>query len=201
MTQHVIHPWPPVFNEHSRVLILGTIPSPRSRKEGFYYGHPANIFWSTLAWSLGVETPGTSPHERESFCLEHCVALWDVLAACDINGAADSSISNPKFNDFAPMLSQTRIHTIFATGRTACDLFNKNCAHAVGMQAIYLPSTSPANRATQAKPIFKERWAYVGQALRDGAPNLASLFGATADPTFKRPNELDFSDDVLRAQL
>ncbi|MDR1712758.1 MAG: DNA-deoxyinosine glycosylase [Coriobacteriales bacterium] len=165
---HWEHPWPPVYDGHSQVLLLGTFPSPRSRQEGFYFGHPQNCFWSVLARSLGAEPlpPGATKADKTAFLLENHVALWDVLHSCDIEGAADASITNPVANRFKPIIENSRIGAIFTTGRTATRLFNELAAQEAGMQAAYLPSTSPANRAQQARPEFAELWSQVGRYIR-----------------------------------
>jgi hypoxanthine-DNA glycosylase len=150
------------------VLILGTFPSPRSREMGFYYGHPQNIFWSTLARVLEADEPPRDVQMRREFLLEHRVALWDVLHACTIEGASDASITDPVANLFAPVLASSRIATIFTTGKAATGLFNRLCAEEAGMLATYLPSTSPANRAAQARPAFMQQWMQVASALRQG---------------------------------
>jgi hypoxanthine-DNA glycosylase len=148
------------------VLILGTFPSPKSREMGFYYGHPQNVFWATLAAVLGVDEPLRDVRLRKEFLLAHRVALGDVLHACTIEGAADASITNPVPNRFAPILANSEICAVFTTGRTATNLFNRLCADEAGMLAVYLPSTSPANRAAQAKPTFMRQWMKVAPALR-----------------------------------
>jgi hypoxanthine-DNA glycosylase len=166
--EKVIHPWGAEFNNDSRVLVLGTFPSPRSRKEGFPFGHPQNVFWSALADSLGVQriNPNATRDERYAFVLENNMALWDVLHSCEIDGASDASIKNPVANKFRPIIEASNINAIFTTGRKATDLFNELCVKESGMRAIYLPSTSPANRATQAKPLFGELWGNVGKIVR-----------------------------------
>jgi hypoxanthine-DNA glycosylase len=132
---------------------------------GFYYGHPQNVFWATLAAVLGVDEPPRDVRLRREFLLEHRVALWDVLYACTIEGAADASITDPVPNRFAPLLAGSEIRAIFTTGRTATTLFNRLCADEAGMPASYLPSTSPANRAAQVKPAFMHHWMQVAAAL------------------------------------
>jgi len=161
----LVHPWEPLCDEASRVLILGTIPSPKSREMGFYYGHPQNIFWRTLAEVLGQPEPPYDVGARRDFALRNRVALWDVLRSCEIDGASDASIRNPVPNRFRPLLDASRIHAIFTTGMTATKLFAELCAEEAGMGSVYLPSTSPANRATQARPAFRERWSQVAAAL------------------------------------
>ncbi|MDR1292255.1 MAG: DNA-deoxyinosine glycosylase [Clostridiales Family XIII bacterium] len=163
-TTHIVHPWEPICDERSRVLILGTIPSPKSREMGFPYGHPQNIFWKTLAEVLGRELPPYDAAARRSFALENHIAIWDVLHSCDIVGASDGSIRNPVPNLFRPLLERTRIGAIFTTGRKSTGLFAALCEEEAGMPSIYLPSTSPANRATQAKPEYMMLWNQVAEA-------------------------------------
>jgi len=150
-----------VVDDACRVLVLGTFPSPASRAFGFYYGHPQNIFWRVLADVLDVPPPASTPEARREFLLNHHIACWDVLHACTIVGASDASIRDPVPNRFSPMLASTKIRTIFTNGRTATDLFNDLCAAEAGQSAIYLPSTSPANRARQSSPAFREAWQQV----------------------------------------
>jgi hypoxanthine-DNA glycosylase len=162
------HPWQPIYNEKSQVLILGSFPSPRSRETGFYYGHPENCFWQVLADSLGADRlpAGAGPSQKTEFLLVHHIALWDVLQSCDVAGAADARITNPAPNDFGPLLATSQITAVFTTGRKATELFNRLCVQHTGLRAVYLPSTSPANRAQQARPEFGARWASVGRILR-----------------------------------
>jgi len=153
-----------VVDEDCRVLVLGTFPSPASRSFGFYYGHPQNLFWRVLAEVLDVPPPAPTPGARRDFLLQHHIACWDVLHACTITGASDASIADPVPNQFAPMLASTKINAIFTNGRAATNLFNDLCATEAGRPATYLPSTSPANRARQASPAFREAWQQVAQA-------------------------------------
>jgi hypoxanthine-DNA glycosylase len=162
----LVHPWPPLYDADSKVLILGTIPSPKSREMGFYYGHPQNVFWEILAETLGVPEPPYDVPARRAFALAHRVALWDVLHSCRIEGASDSSIKDPVPNKFRPLLDTTNITHLFTTGKKGTELFRTLCVEEAGMPSIYLPSTSPANRATQKKPGFKQQWAQVAEALR-----------------------------------
>lgn len=117
-TARVEHEFPPVFDENSRVLILGTIPSPKSRERGFYYMHPQNRFWRMLSEVLGEETPADITGRRE-MCLRRGVALWDVLAECSINGASDSSIKNAVPNRLDTIFQQADIRAVFTTGKKA----------------------------------------------------------------------------------
>jgi hypoxanthine-DNA glycosylase len=162
----ITHPWKPVYDTNSKVLILGSIPSPKSRESGFYYGHPQNIFWQTLAAVLEAPPPAADTASKTAFLLKHRVALWDVLHSCAIHGASDTSITSAVPNQFKTILAQTNITAIFTTGKKATVLFNTLCAEEAGMTAIYLPSTSPANRALHVKPAFLEAWNQVREKLR-----------------------------------
>ena len=147
MPETVVHPLAPVWDSRSAVLILGSMPSPRSREEGFYYAHPQNRFWPVMAALFGEELPcGTE--ERRRFALSHRIALWDVLHSCEITGASDSSIRNPVPNDIRPILEGAPIRAVFTTGGTASRLYRRHIEPVCGRAAIALPSTSAANART-----------------------------------------------------
>ena len=152
----IVHPSAPVFNENSRVLVLGSFPSVKSREEMFFYGHPQNRFWRVLAAVFGAETPKTVA-EKRALLLSHGVALWDVLASCDIEGSADSTIKNAVPNDLLPLLSAAKIEKIFVNGKTAEKYYNKYMRKALGREAVCLPSTSPANAAWSIERLT-EAW-------------------------------------------
>ena len=143
-TERITHAFDPVFDFESRILILGTMPSPKSRELGFYYSHPRNRFWPVLAKIFGEEIPKT-PEEKRNFCLRNKIALWDVLKECDIEGASDSSIKNAVPNDLSVILNSAKIQAIFATGATAAKLYKKFIEPETKIPAKTLPSTSPAN--------------------------------------------------------
>lgn len=140
----VEHTLEPIYNQDSKVLILGSIPSVKSREIGFYYAHPKNRFWKILG-KIYEETIGTSKEEKINFLLKHHIALFDVLKSCDISSSSDSSIRNPVPNDFSTILKNSNIQTIFTTGKKAYQLYQKYCYSMTGIEAIPLPSTSPAN--------------------------------------------------------
>ncbi len=140
----VTHEFDAFFDKDSRVLILGTIPSPKSREQGFYYGHPQNRFWKVLADVLDEEFPQTV-EERKGFLKRNHIALWDVLESCEIKGASDVSIRNARPNDMNRILQVADIRAIFATGAKAAQLYKKLCFPECGVEAVRLPSTSPAN--------------------------------------------------------
>lgn len=142
--ERIVHPLEPVCDENSRVLVLGTMPSPKSREYGFYYSHPQNRFWRIVADLYGLPLPKTNEEKRA--VLSSCrIALWDVLKSCMIEGADDGSIREPVPNDIAALLAHTGIHTVFTTGTKAAALYRRLCLKQTGMPAVELPSTSPAN--------------------------------------------------------
>lgn len=140
----VEHEFEPFYDARSRVLILGSIPSPKSREQGFYYGHPRNRFWMVLSDVLGEPMPESVAARKKMLARRH-IALWDVLDSCEINGADDASIRNPKANDMNAILNEADIRAIFTTGAKAAKLYEKLCQPSCGVPAIRLPSTSPAN--------------------------------------------------------
>ena len=166
-SQMIIHQIPPVWNSESEVLLLGTMPSPKSREAGFFYMHPQNRFWKVLPAVFGesLHNPNNSPDreaaisEKCDFLLRHHIALWDVLASCEISGAADSSIKNAIPNDFDEILSHSKIKRVFCTGKTAFSLWNKTCApkyeERYRLTVEYLPSTSPANAAFSLEKLIE----------------------------------------------
>jgi len=160
------HPWEPEYSKNSKLLILGTFPSPKSREMGYYYGHPQNVFWKTLAASLGVPEPPYEVEARQRFVREHGVALWDVFKSVNIDGASDASIHEAEPNTFKKIITGSEIKTIFTTGRTGTEAFNRLRSGEAGMRAVYLPSTSPANRKTQATPDYDLRWSLIGKLIR-----------------------------------
>ena len=149
---HVTHPFAPVYSSTSKVLILGTIPSPSSRKNEFYYMHPQNRFWSVMQKIFDVEfkyknNEGPKAiNERKEFLLNHDIAVWDVIKSCDIIGAGDSSIKNAKENDFHEIFKTSNIKKVFCTGSTAFKYWKLLCKDKYKVQGYYLPSTSPANQ-------------------------------------------------------
>lgn len=140
----VTHEMPPYYNKDSTVLILGSIPSIKSRKEGFYYAHPQNRFWPVLATVFSSEIPLTIM-DKKSFLKQNHIALWDTIATCEIKGSSDSSILSPIPNDINWLLQRTNIKRIYTTGKTAYNIYNKYIYPQTKVKAISLPSTSPAN--------------------------------------------------------
>ncbi|MGI6040157.1 MAG: DNA-deoxyinosine glycosylase [Clostridiales bacterium] len=140
----LFHKVPPIYDAHSRVLILGTFPSPKSREASFFYSHPSNRFWPVMARIFGVELPQTVRDKRK-LLLDKNVALWDVVASCTIENAKDSSIRNCEPHDLSIIFSVADIAAVFTTGAKAYQLYNRLCLKSTNMPAIALPSTSAAN--------------------------------------------------------
>ena len=142
----ITHPIPPVYDKNSRILILGSFPSVKSREEGFFYGHPQNRFWKVTSAVYGDELPKSVP-EKKAFLLRNRIALWDVIGSCDIEGSSDSSIRNVIANDLSILLEEADIRQIYVNGRTAFKYYRKYSEAKTGRPAVCLPSTSPANAA------------------------------------------------------
>lgn len=138
------HPFKPIYDRDSKILILGSFPSVISRKQSFYYANKNNRFWKILP-ALFNETIGETNKERTEFLLKHHIALWDVIESCEINGSSDSSISNVKVNDIKGLLDKSEINTVFTTGKKAHELYMKYIYPSLGIEDINLPSTSSAN--------------------------------------------------------
>ena len=155
MYQSLIHPYPPVFDENSRILILGSFPSVKSREEGFYYGHPQNRFYPVLARILNCAVPRTV-EEKRAMLTAHGVALWDVIASCDIEGSSDASIKNALPNDISLILDRAQVGGIFTNGATAHSLYMKYIFKVTCIEDVKLPSTSPANAAYSIERLYTE---------------------------------------------
>ncbi len=151
----VKHEFEPVFDEKSRVLILGTMPSVKSREVGFYYSHPMNRFWKVLSSVLGECEPVTND-EKKKMVINHGIALWDVLQSCTIEGSSDSSIRNPIVNDIGSLLQKSNIVYIITTGKKAHELYGRYCYPKLLMEDICLPSTSPANGRWRIDDLIRE---------------------------------------------
>ncbi|MDE6365881.1 MAG: DNA-deoxyinosine glycosylase [Lachnospiraceae bacterium] len=147
--EHVTHTFGPVFDRHSKILILGSMPSVKSREQQFYYGHPQNRFWKVLSAVLREAAPD-SIEDKKAFLLRNHIALWDVIESCDIIGSSDSSIKNVSGNDMRLILDSAEIEAIYLNGGKAYELFIKYCRPSIQEiepALVKLPSTSPANAA------------------------------------------------------
>ncbi len=150
--QRAFHPIPPLYDERSRVLILGSFPSVRSREQGFFYGHPRNRFWRVLAAVLCEKEPSTIPEKRDMLS-KHGIALWDVIASCEICGSADSTITDVVPNDLTPLFDLRKDLRVFTNGKTADAYYRRYQLPVHGREAVCLPSTSPANAAWSVQKL------------------------------------------------
>ena len=150
----VEHPFPPIYNSDSRILILGSFPSVKSRINGFFYGNPQNRFWKIISKITNNLLP-TNISEKKALLLTNHIALWDVVKTCDIKGSKDNSIRNIIPNDLSIILNQTSIKTIFANGNMAYNLYDKYSKNLYSMNIIKLPSTSPANASYNFEKLFE----------------------------------------------
>ena len=154
------HPFPPFFDESSTVLILGSFPSVRSREEGFFYGHPQNRFWRVLVGVFAEQEVPQTIEQKKLFLTRHHIALWDVAAACEIDGSADSTLREVVGNDLSIILDSAPIKRIYLNGKAAERYYHKLIEPTVGREAIALPSTSPAN-ATWSLERLTEAWCVI----------------------------------------
>lgn len=159
------HPFPAIYEPDSRILILGSFPSVKSREQMFFYGHPQNRFWRVMAALLGADVPQTVT-EKRAFLLANHIALWDVIASCDIAGSSDASIRNAVPNDLTPILETACIRQIFTNGGTAHRLYRKYIYPLTGREDTVLSSTSPANAARSLDALINA-WQPVREALKE----------------------------------
>ena len=160
--QHITHPFAPVFDFNSEILILGSLPSVKSRENAFYYGHPQNRFWRVMA-ALYHETVPESVEKKKRLLLNNHIALWDVIHSCDIRGSSDSSIRNAVPTDLQSILENSKVRKIFANGKTAAALYRKYQFRKTGIEIVTLPSTSPANAAWTLERLC-EAWKIILEA-------------------------------------
>lgn len=157
--ERIEHPFPPLYDSGSRILILGSFPSVKSREQQFFYGHPQNRFWRVIAQIYDEQTPDFIQEKKDMLHRNH-IALWDVIKSCDIEGSSDSSITNVIPNDLSEILEAADIQTIIVNGKTAEKYFNRYTKKMTGREAVCLPSTSPANAAWSVDRLIEE-WSRV----------------------------------------
>ena len=157
MAERIVHPFEPVVTPNSRILILGTLPSPKSREQGFYYGHPQNRFWRILM-DLFNEPMKDTISEKLEFLRTHHIAIWDVFSSCDIKGADDSSIKNAMPNDLDRIFNIADINAVFTNGQKASTAYKRFFSEKYPVLWICLPSTSPANCRSWTYDTLKEAW-------------------------------------------
>lgn len=154
--QHIVHPFGPLYNEESTILILGSLPSVKSREQQFFYGHPQNRYWKLIA-RLFDEPEPTTIEEKKTMVLKYRIAMWDTIYSCDIKGSSDSSIKNVVPTDLKTIVDNSKVTRVFCNGRTSGKYYHKYQEKILGIPAIELPSTSPANAAWQMDRLV-EAW-------------------------------------------
>ena len=153
--EHIVHPFPPLYDDDSEILILGSLPSVKSREQMFFYGHPQNRFWKVMSRVLGEELP-TTIDEKKIMLHAHHIALWDTIYSCDIIGSSDSSIKNVVVNDLNKIIDTCDIKQIFCNGGKSFELYKKYCEKNTNLKAIKLPSTSPANARFSLEKLVED---------------------------------------------
>ena len=157
--QRINHPFGPLFSPESRILILGSFPSVKSREQNFFYGHPQNRFWKVIAALFNQPVPTSIPEKKE-LILGHGLALWDSIASCVITGSSDASIRDVRANDLRIILDSCPIERIYCNGRKSHEMYMKYILPALGREAGCLPSTSPANAQWSLEKLV-EAWSVI----------------------------------------
>ena len=160
----ISHPFPPLYDQNSEILILGSFPSVKSRETMFFYGHPQNRFWKVISAIYKEPEPDTIQEKRE-LLLRHQIALWDVIKSCDITGSSDSSIRSVIPNDLSEILDTAPIGRIYVNGKTAEKMYRKYTEPLTHTKAIVLPSTSPANAVWSLERLIEE-WKVIASTIR-----------------------------------
>lgn len=163
MPEKIDHPFGPLYDASSRILILGSFPSVKSREQNFFYGHPQNRFWRVVSELLDEALPQTIPEKRKMLLSYH-IALWDTIASCTVTGSSDASIKDVVPNDLSKILDGADIRQIYCNGATSWSLYEKYIRPVTGRSAVKLPSTSPAN-AAWSLPRLKEAWKVILEEL------------------------------------
>ena len=157
--EHHIHPIPPYYDSGSRILILGSFPSVKSREVGFFYGHPQNRFWRVISAVFEKDCPSTIAEKKQ--LLHDChIAAWDVIESCDITGSGDSTIKNARPNDLRVILDNAPIERIFTNGAKSNEMYRRYMRRELGIEAVKLPSTSPANAAYSLERLISQ-WSII----------------------------------------
>ena len=152
--QKLEHPFPPVVDEECRILILGSFPSGKSREDGFFYGNPQNRFWKMLTAIFREELP-TDIQEKHTLLLRHHIALWDVIASCEIEGSSDASVRNAVPVDISLITNVAPIKRVICNGKLSAKLYHQHLEKLVGLTAVAMPSTSPANASCSLEKLIQ----------------------------------------------
>lgn len=156
---HIVHPIPPLYDSNSRILILGSFPSVKSREAMFFYGHPQNRYWPLMGRLFGEPAP-QSVEEKKSLVLRHGIAMWDSIHSCTIIGSSDSSVRDVVPNDLSVILDNSRVERIYCNGALSHRMYMKYIYPTTGIEAVKLPSTSPANAACNMDRLVSE-WSVI----------------------------------------
>ncbi|NLB20636.1 MAG: DNA-deoxyinosine glycosylase [Clostridium sp.] len=148
------HPFGPIYDKDSKILILGSFPSVKSREESFFYAHKQNRFWKVIQSITNSGGILDTDEEKARMLLESKIALWDTIASCDIIGSSDASITNVKPNDLREIINHSKVKQIYCNGTTSYNLYQKYVKKDLGISAIKLPSTSPANAAWSLEQLI-----------------------------------------------
>ena len=165
MLTHIVHPIAPFYSADSKILILGSFPSVKSRESGFFYGHPQNRFWRLMVRLFDEKEVPKTVEEKAALLRRHHIAAWDSIHSCDIKGSSDSSICNVEPNDFSDILRTADIRQVFTNGKKSHEIYMKYCFPSTGREAICLPSTSPANAAWNMDRLA-EAWSVILEYLQ-----------------------------------
>ena len=161
------HPFKPIFDKNSKILILGSFPSVISRKFGFYYTNPQNRFWRVLARILNDDVP-ESTDEKIKFLLFHHIAIYDAAISCEIDGSSDAKMSKIVPANLKPLFKEANIKQVYANGGKAYEICKKylddEILKATKNEVIKLPSTSPANAKFSLERLANE-WSMIVREL------------------------------------
>ena len=163
MSERIIHPFEALYNENSKVLILGSFPSVKSREVSFFYGHPRNRFWKVIPALFGEEEPVTIEKKKE-LILRRNLALWDSIYSCEITGSSDSSVKNVVPNDISKIIGNSKVSKVFCNGALSHKMYMKYIFPDTKIEAVKLPSTSPANAAYSLDKLIEE-WKIIKEYL------------------------------------
>ena len=154
-TKNIIHPFPPLFDKNSKTLILGSFPSVKSRENMFFYGHPQNRFWKVIAALFNERVPETVD-EKKKLILGNALALWDSIHSCTVTGSSDSSVKDVVPNDISIIINGSNVKRIFCNGALSYKMYKKYIYPSTNIEAVKLPSTSPANAAYSLERLISE---------------------------------------------
>lgn len=157
--EHIVHPFGPMYNEESRILVLGSLPSVKSREQAFFYGHPQNRYWPMIAAIFGETAPQTI-EEKRALAMRHGIAMWDTIYSCDIKGSSDSSIRNVEPTDLMQIIQASKVEHVICNGKTSGNYYHRYQEKITGIPALVLPSTSPANAAWKMDRLI-EAWSVI----------------------------------------